>query len=386
VPNSLLTGYIVFDLASVGPAARTSRWLADYGASVVKVGPTPKHGATQIKPVFHAYAGHRGMQRVLIDLKDPAGRDAFHRLAESADVIIESFRPGVVDRLGIGYEAVSAVNPTVVYCSTTGFGQAGPYAMWAGHDLGYLGVGGFLDCSGRDADGGPAIPGATVGDSAAGGMHAAMSILTALLHRSTTGEGAYLDVAVVDGVVALMSLLVDEYLATGRVPGPRSGVLTGRYAWYAVYECADGKWVAVIEPHFFVNLCNGLGCEQWLEHQYDDTMQEQMRDDFRAAFATRTRDEWVAQLGPADACVAPVYSIPELVDDPHLAARKVIVDAHSSEHGDMRQVGWVLAGMDREQPAPELRDVDITDTDALLEKAGYSSNEVGDLRERGVVA
>jgi alpha-methylacyl-CoA racemase len=328
------------------------------------------------------------MRRVMLDLKDPAGRDAFLRLAERADVVIESFRPGVVARLGISYDDVRAVNPGIVYCSTTGFGQDGPYAQRAGHDLGYLAMGGFLDCSGRDAAGGPAIPGATVADSAAGGMHAVMSILAALLHRAATGDGAYLDVAVVDGVVALMSLLVDEYLATGVVPGPRHGVLTGRYAWYDVYPCADGKWlaVAVIEPHFFVNLCRELGCDRWLGHQYDDEVQDEMRADFRAAIATRDRDDWVAQLGPADTCVAPVYSVPELVDDPHFQARDVIVDAYDDEHGSFRQVGWLLAGMDRHQPPAKVRGARVSDTDELLQLAGYGPDEIRGLRASGAVA
>jgi alpha-methylacyl-CoA racemase len=388
VPRSPLVGYTVLDLASVGPAARTSRWLADFGADVVKVAPTPKHGAAQVTPWFFAYSGHRGMRRVQIDLKEPAGCDAFLRLAAAADVVIESFRPGVVDRLGIGYDDVRAVNPGIVYCSTTGFGQDGPYATYAGHDLGYLALGGFLDCSGRDGAGAPVIPGATVADSAGGGMHAVISILAALLARSATGEGAYLDVAVADGVVALMSLAVDEYLATGEVPGPRHGVLTGKYAWYDVYACADERFlaVAVIEPHFFANLCRELGCDQWLGHQYDDDVQDAMRADFRAALAARTRDEWTAQLAPADTCVAPVYTVPELVDDPHLRARGVIVDAQSDEHGPFRQVGWLFAGMDRDQETPHVRDHAITDTDELLTGAGYTAAEIDELREKGVVA
>ena len=137
--TEMLDGITVLDLASVGPAARASRWLADYGATVVKVGPVPKHEGVQIVPPFYAYSAHRRMQRVLLDMKAPEGREAFLRLAERADVIIESFRPGVVDRLGIGWDAVSARNPRAVYCSTTGFGQAGPHAQWAGHDLNYLG-------------------------------------------------------------------------------------------------------------------------------------------------------------------------------------------------------------------------------------------------------
>jgi len=388
VPGSPLVGYTVLDLASVGPAARTSRWLADFGADVVKVAPTPKHGAAQVTPWFFAYSGHRGMQRVQLDLKEPAGRDAFLRLAAAADVVIESFRPGVVDRLGIGYDDVRAVNPGIVYCSTTGFGQDGPYASYAGHDLGYLALGGFLDCSGRDGTGAPVIPGATVADSAGGGMHAVISILAALLARSATGEGAYLDVAVADGVVALMSLAIDEYLATGEMPGPRHGVLTGKYAWYDVYACADERFVAVavIEPHFFANLCRELACDQWLAHQYDDEVQEAMRADFRTAFASRTRDEWVVQLAPADTCVAPVYTVPELVDDPHLRARGVIVDAESDAHGAFRQVGWLFAGMDRHQATPQVRDQAITDTDELLTGAGYTATEIDELREKGVVA
>ena len=162
----MLEGIVVLDLASVGPAARTSRWLADYGARVVKVGPPPKQSGVQIVPPFYAYSGHRGMERVLLDLKSDAGRDAFLRLADQADVVIESFRPGVVDRLGIGDAAVRARNPRIVYCSTSGYGQTGPRSQWAGHDINYLALGGYLDCSGRNSDGGPALPGATIGDAA----------------------------------------------------------------------------------------------------------------------------------------------------------------------------------------------------------------------------
>ena len=156
--RSLLDGITVLDLASVGPAVRASRWLADWGADVVKVGPVPKDAGVQIVPPAYAYSAQRGMSRVLLDLKSDGGRDAFLHLAAGADVVIESFRPGVVDRLGIGFTAVHAVNRGIVYCSTTGFGQTGPRSGWAGHDLNYLAVGGYLHCSGRAAGGGPALP------------------------------------------------------------------------------------------------------------------------------------------------------------------------------------------------------------------------------------
>ena len=384
----MLSGVTVLDLASVGPAARTSRWLADYGARVVKIGPPPKQSGVQIVPPFYAYSGHRGMERVLLDLKSDAGRAAFLRLAAKADVVIESFRPGVMERLGLGDAAVRAVNPKIIYCSTSGYGQTGPRSQWAGHDLNYLAVGGYLDCSGRAANNGPALPGATIGDAAGGGMQAVIAILAALVQRAATGEGAYLDVSVADGVVALMSLYVDEYFATGEVPGPRHNVLTGRYACYDVYRCSDDRWIAVgaIEPHFYANLCRALGCEQWLAHQTDDAVQDVIRADFATAIASRTRDEWVAQLGPADTCVSEVATVPELVHDEHLRAREVFVEATAADHGAFEQVGWVFAGMDRSQPGPVLRAPTVTDTDALLGEVGYSAAEIAALREDGVAA
>jgi alpha-methylacyl-CoA racemase len=384
----VLQGVTVLDLASVGPAARTSRWLADYGARVVKIGPPPKQSGVQIVPPFYAYSGHRGMERVLLDLKSDAGRAAFLRLAARADVVIESFRPGVMDRLGLGVDDVRSVNPRIVYCSTSGYGQSGPRSQWAGHDLNYLAVGGYLDCSGRTAEGGPALPGATIGDAAGGGMQAVVAILAALVRRAATGEGAYLDVSVADGVIALMSLYIDEYFATGEIPGPRHNILTGRYACYDVYRCADDRWIAVgaIEPHFYANLCRALGCEQWLEHQLDDEAQDAIRADFAAAIAARTRDEWVAELGPADTCVSEVASVPELVRDAHLRARDVFVEATATGHGAFEQVGWVLAGMDRAQGGPVVRDATVTDTDAVLREAGYSAAEIAALRNEGVAA
>ena len=384
----LLDGVTVLDLASVGPAARASRWLADYGATVVKVGPVPARGGVQVVPVFFAYSAHRSMLRAQFDLKAPEGRDAFLRLAESADVIIESFRPGVSDRLGIGYADVQARNPGIIYCSTTGFGQDGPHAQWAGHDLDYLAVGGYLDCTGRGADGRPPIPGATVADSAGGGMHAVMAILAALVGRASSGEGTYLDVSVADGVLALMALQIDEYLATGAEPGPGHGILTGRYACYDTYEAGDGKWLAlgIIEGRFWTNLCDALDLGQWHDHQTDDAAQDAIRADLRAAFATKPRDEWVDLLASADTCVAPVLSVPELVDDEQFLARGAFVSAEHPEHGVFHQVGPVLAGQTPAEGTYVVREVDITDTDELLRAAGVSDDEYSRLVEAGVVA
>jgi alpha-methylacyl-CoA racemase len=383
-----LDGVTILDLASVGPAARASRWLADYGAAVVKVGPVPARGAAQTSPPYFAYGAHRGMKRVLLDLKRPSGVEAFLRLAERADVVIESFRPGVTSRLGIGYDEVRARNDSIVYCSTSGFGQSGPYATWAGHDLDYLAVGGYLDCTGRDSAGGPALPGATVADAAAGGMHAVIAITTALLRRARTGEGAYLDVSVADGVLALMSLQIDEYLATGAVPGPRQGLLTGRYACYDTYRAGDGGWLAVaaIEAKFWANLCRALGLQRWIDAQLDDRAQDHIRTDLRQVFASRDRDDWVRELSTRDTCVAPVLSIPEVAADPHFTTRRSFVDATHPRHGQFRQVAPTLAGTLRPDPSSQLPDVEVTDTDDVLRRAGLSLAEVVDLREAGVVA
>jgi alpha-methylacyl-CoA racemase len=387
-PTPHLAGITVLDLASVGPAARCSRILADYGATVIKVGPTPRKGGVQIQPPFYAYSANRGMKRLQIDLKAPAGKAAFLRLAAAADVIIESFRPGVVKRLGIGYDEVRRINERIVYCSTSGYGQSGPAAQWAGHDLNYLAVGGYLHCGGRRADGGPALPGATVADSAAGGMQAAIAILAALLRRNVAGTGEYLDVSVAEGVLFFTSLYIDQFLATGSKPGPGHDILTGRYACYDVYQTRDGKWLAVgaIEPAFYSNLCKALGCEQWIAHQTDDTRQDEIRAAFRAAFARRDRDQWVAELAPRDTCVAPVYAIDELSRDAHFRDRKVFVEAQHAQRGAFEQVGPVMAGIDRSASTYAVPDSSGTDTVELLRQAGLSQKEIDDLCREAVVA
>lgn len=385
--TSALDGIRVLDLASVGPGARASRTLADYGAQVVKVGAVPRAGAVQLTPPYYAYSGNRGMQRALFDLKSDAGRDAFLRLAERSDVILESFRPGVVDRLGIGYEAVTALNPGIVYCSTSGFGQTGPRSAWAGHDINYLGVSGFLDCTGRQADGRPALPGATVADIAAGGMQAAMSIMAALLRRERTGQGELLDVSIADGSFALMSLYVDEYLATGVEPGPGHYILTGRYACYDVYTCSDGKHLAVgaIEPQFWRNLVGLLGLEQYAGAQMDDAVQDEIRAAMAAVFATRSRDEWVALLGPADTCVTEVNTVAEAVQDEQYVARGVVADAVHVDAGPFRQAAPVWAGTDVPDGPYSIRDGAITDTTELLVDAGLDPADVEQLVETGAV-
>ena len=384
---AFLKGLRVLDLASVGPAARATRILADYGMSVIKVAPVAAQGKKQIDPVYHAYGAGRGMQKIRVDLKADDGRAVIRKLVAAVDVVIESYRPGVAARLGVGYDDLKAINPAIVYCSTSGYGQDGPYAQWAGHDINYLAMAGFLDCSGRDSEGRPAIPGATVADSAGGGMHAALAIVAALLNRFRHGEGAYLDVAATDGVLSLMSLYLDQYTATGVETKPDSGVLTGKYAWYGVYRTADDKAISLgaIEPHFFRNLCRLLELEQYSGSQYDDGVQEAMKAAFAQKFATRRRDDWTALLAAADTCMAPVLSVAEVVEDPHLLARDTFMLARHPEQGEFRQLGPVLAGGERGQPVHEVKPAGVTDTDEVLRGAGVSDADIERWRASGAI-
>jgi alpha-methylacyl-CoA racemase len=381
-----LSGVTVLDLSAVGPASRCTALLRDLGATVVKV--APPAGSDRVEPAYHAYGGGRRMKRVRIDLRSDAGRDVFLRLVQGADVVVESYRPGVADRLGIGYEACRKENDAIVYAAVTGYGADGPYAAWAGHDLDYLAVGGFLATQGRRQDGGPAIPGSTVADSAGGGMQAALAITAALVKRARTGEGQFLDVSTADGVVWLMSLFVDEYLATGTEAGPGSNLLTGRYACYDLYPARDGKWLAVgaIESRFFANLCRELGHEDLAAAQFDDDRQDEIRAAFREGFAARDRDEWVAELAPKDTCVAPVLSIAEVVDDPHLRARGVFAKAQHPDHGAFDQVAPVVPGSEGGDHLVELPKGGATDVQELLMGAGLERKEIEQLIADSVVA
>jgi alpha-methylacyl-CoA racemase len=323
---------------------------------------------------------------VQLDLKSAAGRDAFLRLAETADVIIESFRPGVVARLGISYDDVKGRNPRIIYCSTTGYGQTGERSQWAGHDLNYLAVSGFLATGERGADDKPVLPGATIADGAGGGMHAVMSILAALVARGRTGEGGYLDVAVADGILALMSLQVDDVLATGNEQPPGSAPLQGSYACYDTYRCSDGGWISVgaIEAKFWANFCTAIGVSDCIDVQLEDTAQDEVRRNVAAVIATRPRDEWVAELAPADTCVAPVLTASEVAADPALASRRLLATGHPVGGNTFPQLTPLLAGAERASDY-DLPDRTVTNSDELLTAAGLTTDEIAALRHEGVI-
>ena len=384
---SFLEGFTIIDMASVGPAARATRILADYGMDVLKVAPVSAKSGKQIAPIYHAYSGGRGTRRIRVDLKSDAGREVICQLAKNSDALIESFRPGVAKRLGVGYEDLSVLNAGLIYCSTSGYGQNGPYSQWAGHDINYLALGGYLAASGTDSEGLPALAGATIADSAGGGMHAAIAIIAALVKRLQSGEGAYLDVSATDGVLNLMSLFIDQYTATGEETKPGNSVLTGQYAWYGVYATAGGGAISVgaIEAHFFKNLCRLLDLENYTDSQYDEAVQEQMKADFQARFITKDRDYWVETLSAHDTCVAPVLSVAEVSSDQHLQARASFNQANYPGVKEFTQLAPIFAGMEKTQTSVSLQDGNITDTDTVLASAGFSKAEIDKLRNDGIV-
>ena len=389
--SSALDGIKVVDLTNVGPGAHCVRILADLGADVIRIvearSVMAKRGRTQWKAPFWAYGMRRNTKVLGIDLKSEPGLEVFRKLAESADVLMVGLRPAAAERLGVHYGALRAANPRLVYCCLTGYGADGPYRDVVGHDLNYQSIGGTVAMTGAQ-DGPPVIPGATAADSAGGGMHAAIAILAAIVARQRTGQGQFLDVAATDGIVSMMSVAIDEYLSTGVEQTRGATLLTGQYPWYNLYETKDGKYVSVgaIESWFYQNLCRLIGLEDLIPHQFaDGEKRAEMFGRFRETFRTKTRDEWVALLMTADTCTAPVYSIAELVRDPHLRQRGMICDVEHPTRGSVAQTG-IMVRMS-ETPGT-IRNVDPQPgefTEAILSEVGYTQQQIGELRAAGVV-
>jgi crotonobetainyl-CoA:carnitine CoA-transferase CaiB-like acyl-CoA transferase len=311
-------------------------------------------------------------------------KEAFYRLADQADVIVEGYRPGVVKRLGVDYETLSARNPRLVYCSITGYGQDGPYRLLVGHDVNYAAMAGALSIMGPRG-GAPAIPGNLLGDYAGGGMHAAIGILTALMARARTGRGQYVDISMTDGVLNLLAAALSESLASG-VPIRRGEHrLNGGVPYYNVYSCADGRHLSVgaNEAWFYDNLCNAIGRPDLAGLQADRTRHAEIATAFADAFRTKTRDEWFALLQDKDVCVAPVYDLEEVADDPQIRAREMIVDLPHPEFGSVRQVGVSAKLSDTPGTVRHTAPLRGANTDDVLREAGLSASEIGALRAAG---
>ncbi|HLU59236.1 MAG TPA: CaiB/BaiF CoA-transferase family protein [Pseudonocardia sp.] len=310
-----LSGLRVLDLSRLAPGPYCSMLLADLGADVVMVG-GGRTGAPI--PVLR-----RGKHAVELDLKSADDRALFDRMVARTDVLIESFRPGVAARLGADHERLSRINPRIVSCSLTGYGQDGALAQRAGHDINYLAVAGALGTFGRAGEP-PTPPLNLLADFGGGGLLAAFGILAALHERERSGVGQHVDAAMVDGVLSMMAMPFADW-GTPTLPERGTGVLTGTMPAYRTYECADGRYVAVgaLEPQFFAALWRGLGLDD--ENGVPDHLAPERWDSLartlEAAFRTKDRDTWAAHFADSDACVTPVLEPHELAAHPHIASR-----------------------------------------------------------------
>ncbi len=386
-----LDGILVLDVSRVGPGPYATMLLADFGARVIKV-----EDARQGDDIRHLYhingigAGHlvfnRNKESIGLNLKDPRGRQIFLDLAEKADVVLESFRPGVMDRLGVGYKDVQKVNPEVIYCSISGYGQDGPYRLRPGHDINYASVAGMQGMTGMP-DGTPVIPGFQIGD-ASGGMFAVLGTLLALQARARTGKGQYLDVSMMDGTLHWLFEPLFQYLAAGHSPQPGVERLSGGIPSYNIYRTKDGKYISlgILEPHFWRNFCQLLEREDLLEHQSARGQAgDAARAEIAAIFETRTLEEWTQKLEGAEVCWASVTDLDGTFDDPQVRHRQLLVDDYHPVAGKIRQLGMPIKLTDTpgtiRKPAPAHGEHTV----ALMKELGRTHQEAEALRDAGVV-
>jgi crotonobetainyl-CoA:carnitine CoA-transferase CaiB-like acyl-CoA transferase len=381
----------VLDLTRLLPGPYATQLLADAGADVVKVEDTsagdyarhmPPYTDDGVGAIFDAV--NRGKRSVCLDLKAERGREAFYDLVTDADVVIEQFRPGVVDRLGVDYDTLHEHNPALVYCSLSGYGQNGPLADKAGHDLNYVGLAGMLDLSREDEAAKPSPLGYQVGDMA-GGLFAAFAVVSALLSRELGGGGGeYLDCSLTDPVLSFSQTAAAEVFAGGD-PRPGETPLTGGYPWYDVYECADGGYVTIgaLEPQFWQGFCEAVDREDLVDYHMTDDEAElaALREELEALFAERTRDEWVEALVDEEAAVDGVYTPRETFSHPQVEARGIV--ERPDDHPP--RVGFPARGSDIDHETPaDPAPGQGAHTDEVFREAGLTDERIAELREAGV--
>ncbi len=377
-----LDGVRVIELAGIGPGPFCGMMLADMGAEVVQVDRAGAvRGGDPERPPGNVNA--RGRRSIGIDLKSPEGVETVLRLVEGADMLFEGFRPGVAERLGVGPDDCLARNPALVYGRMTGWGQEGPYASMAGHDINYIALAGVLAHLGRH-DSGPVPPMNLVGDFGGGGMYLAFGMVCALLEARTSGQGQVVDAAMVDGAASLMSF-IHGMLASGfHTPERGVNMLDTGAHFYDVYECADGGWISIgsIEPQFYAELVEKLGLDpERFGNQLDRSLWPELTEEVAAVVRTKTRDEWDAILEGSDVCYAPVLTAAEAAGHHHNVARGTFIE---------------VGGITQPGPAPRLSRTPGEvhrppahagqHTDELLAEAGFTDDEVAALRDSGAVA
>jgi crotonobetainyl-CoA:carnitine CoA-transferase CaiB-like acyl-CoA transferase len=355
-----LAGIRALDLSRLLPGPYCSMMLADLGAEVIKVeepgfGDPTRHSPPRLGKQGAAFQQvNRNKKSIVLNLKDSRDRDKFLELSRSADVVLEQFRPGVVDRLGVGYEAVFKENSRIVYCSLTGFGQDGPHRNRSGHDLNYLALSGVLGLT-TDPRGKPVIPGVQVADIA-GGMIAAFAILAALLARERTGRGQYVDVSMFDVMLSMLPVPAAHQFAGHGLKVGDKYALSGAYPFYNVYVTADGMFMTLgaLEPKFWANFCRAVGRPDLIARQFvDGDLRIQLFGEVEAIFKSKTRSEWISLMQDADCCCEPVLSMEEAFRHPQTIAREMVREAFG-----IRQLGFSYKLSDTpatdSRPTPDL--------------------------------
>ncbi len=395
-----LTGIKVLDLTKLAPGPFCTMILGDLGAEVIKIeepGPPTGRRAQQAgsaapQNITSGFSGspfnalNRNKKSIGINLKSGPGKQIYLRLAQRADVVVEEYRPGVAQRLGIDYETLSVRNPRLIYCAITGYGQDGPYRNLVGHDLNYIGTAGMLSILGRKGEP-PTIPHNILADYAGGGMHGAIGILAALVARQQTGRGQYVDISMMDGALLLLAQSFSTFYATGQMPKRGETMLDGGIPNYNVYLTADNKYLTIgaLEPWFFANLCRELGRADLIPHEFNPDKREEIHSFFTQTFKTKTRDEWFAILSKNDICAGRMLTLDEVAADPQVSARRMIVEVDSPDGRKIKQVGISVKLSDTPGSIRSLAPSLGQNTNAILGELGYNQTDVDRWREEGAI-
>lgn len=389
----------ILDLTRLLPGPFCSQILADFGAEVIKVEDTGVGDYIRLAPPFHEgdeakadgtasalfLSLNRNKQSIRLDLKSEGGRDAFMRLVETADVVLEGFRPGVMDRLGVGYGTLSELNPGLIFCSISGYGQDGPYRERASHDLNYLAATGLLDMSGP-ADGPPIQSPTQIGDLGGGAMSAAIGIMSALFEKARSGKGQMVDISMTDGVLSWLALESGRYFADGTSP-ERGGIeLGGSLACYLTYEAADGYVsCGALEPKFWKVFCEAAGRPDLIEHQFDRPGSEG-HGKVAEVFRSRTRDQWKEFNDEYNCCIEPILTLGEALESELFEKRGMVVEFDQPGIGPVRQVGNPIKLSRTPSRPPGPAPAFGGDTARVLLEAGFSEEDVRALLESGAAA
>ncbi|MEW6033858.1 MAG: CaiB/BaiF CoA-transferase family protein [Chloroflexota bacterium] len=387
-----LEGIVALDLARRYPGAYTAMFLGDFGADVIKVDPPgasfPHPNIDTRTESFAAfYAPDRNKRSLVLNLRCDEGREVFLKLVRKADVLIEGFRPGVMGRMGVGYDRLKGVNPRLIYCALTGYGQDGPYAHLPGHDMNYSAIGGTLSMIGPRG-GTPCFASNYLADMAGAGLHGVIGILLALAAREKTGQGQLIDIAYLDGVVSLLAMEASFYFATGKVPKRGETFTTGDAPWAQNLKCRDGEYIAIgcAEPNFWENLCRAVGREDLVPfHNPPQEKKGWVIAELQKVFLTRTRDEWWDYLKGKDTCVGPVYYFNETFADPQVKHRKMLLEFDHPAAGKVKHTGIPVKLSETPGSVRSLGTKTGAHSDEILKWLGYKVKEVKSLRSAGVV-